>query len=601
MSRILTNIAQNMLTDQNLKVEFIFLINTIDYSSSLINWNVSYDSSFGAASAQFTLHNKEGIYGDGGINEINIGDTVELKEKFTGDTYTYTKFYGIIKQRNIVKSDANMTIALNCFDYISTLQYLDLDLEVEGDKVEVIGETLLPNYLPSPNASLAQVFDFTNDQLATSPEPIIIIKNKDTNAEDPQYDGFEITYSVGQLRLGFPLNALYNYDLIAKSYWFYTQGIYVEDILERILTQIDGYGQYLFGETSAQDVIDNHLTTTFLTETNESYDTLLPNYTANTIIIKTKLNAVVTLGDSFISVLDTTGFPDSGTGNINGDTFTWTGKTPTTLTGIPASGSDSLLAHKIDSYVEYSTYYSPGQVWYLTYSNVLTDLIDSDFSIPSGTSFKYFDKRKGRLLLETAINTSSIVTCDTNYTFKTLQATDIELNQITFRSREIENRFEAINKLRQYLAPNYIVRTIGDNKIWASYLYQKIRADYTLELITNLNYLEDEDIFTRIIMYGKNNNPTNLIFQDGVDFITSGESYKATTTNTELYYTREEGNYFVFNSVVSDVGKVTANIIKPIVYVNGVAIDNTSHLQISEPIIVEVTTKTETTVSGGGK
>ena len=155
--------------------------------------------------------------------------------------------------------------------------------------------------------------------------------------------------------------------------------------------------------------------------------------------------------------------------------------------------------------------------------------------------------------------------------------------------------------MRSYLAPNYIIRTIGDNKIWASYLYQKTRADFTLELISSISYLEDEDIFTRVIMYGKNNNPTNLIFQDGVDFVTSGESYKATTSNTEVNYNRTEGNYYIFNSVVSDVGKITANSIKPIVYVNGVPIDNSSHPIVGQAVTIKLKTRTETSQSGGGK
>lgn len=589
-----------MLANQNIKITFIFLVNSIDYSSSLIDWNINYNTEFGAASAQFTLHNKEGIYGNEGTSEIHIGDVVELKELFTGDTITYTKFYGIVKQRNIVKSDTRMTISLNCLDYISTLQYLDIDLEEEGTKVEVTEETLTPNYLPSPNESLSQVFNFTNDELATTPEPIILIKNKDTSKEDPQYDGFEISYSVGQLKLGFPLNTLTNYDIIARSYYFYTTGLNVEDILEDILCQVDGYGKYMFGETTAQAVIDNHLTTTYLSETSNSVDTLLPSFSTSTIIIKTKLNALVSAGATSITVLDTTGFPTSGSGNINGDIFTWAGKTPTTLTGIPASGSSALKAHLIDSYIEYSTDYTAGQVWYLSFSNVSTNLTSSDFTITGGT-FLYFDKRMGRILLSSPISTGAIVTCNSNYTFSTLQATGIQLNQIKFRSREVENRFEAINKLRSYLAPNYIIRTIGDNKIWASYLYQKTRADFTLELISSISYLEDEDIFTRVIMYGKNNNPTNLIFQDGVDFVTSGESYKATTSNTEVNYNRTEGNYYIFNSVVSDVGKITANSIKPIVYVNGVPIDNSSHPIVGQAVTIKLKTRTETSQSGGGK
>ncbi len=557
MARTLTIKAQNMLTDQNVKTEFTFLVNSVDYTSSVINWQMTYDRNFGAASAQFTLENNGGKYGDGGSSEISIGDTIELKEKFTGDTFTYKKFYGLVKQRSIIKSDTSQTINLICLDYISTLQYLDIDYEREGTKVEIIEETLTPNYLSAPNQSLSQVFDFANDQIATVPEPVILIKNKDNDNEDPQYDGFEITYSTGQLRLGFPLNALDNYDIIARSYYFYTQGVYIEDILESILIQEDGYGKFLFNESTAQAVIDTHLTSTYLAETGNSTDTLIPNFSTSTIIIKTQLSSAVTVADTSISVNDTTGFPTSGSGNINGDTFTWTGKTTTTLTGVPTTGSNALKAHNIASYVEYSADYTAGQVWYLRYSNIQTTLTTSDFTITGGT-FNYFDERQGRILLSSAIAITASVTCNNNYSFRTLQATGIELNNIKFRSREVKNRFDAINKLREYLAPNYIIRTIGDNKIWASYLYQKTREDYTLELMSNLNYLEDEEIYTRVIMYGKHNNPTNLVFQDGVDFIAGGESYKAIATNSQLGYLRESGNYYVYSSFIGHTSSSAA-------------------------------------------
>jgi hypothetical protein len=598
MAKALTSVAQGQLTDQDIKIEFIFTINDVDYSDYLLGWGISYSKDFGSASATFTLNNNEGVFGNEGGNEINIGDVISFSEKFGGDSVTYKKFYGFVNQRSIAKTGDTRTITLVCLDYISRLQFLDIDLEVEGTKVEVINETLTPNYLADPNDSLAQLFDFANDSLADNPRPNIVIKNKSSLVEDPQYDGYTIYYDDGQLKLGYPLNALDNYDLIATSYYFYTEGLYVEDILEDILCEPDGYSKYLFDETTENDFINNHLKDTFLNVEGTITDYLIPNSASSTITIKTTLTSAVTTGATSINVVSTEGFADSGQGSINGDIFTWTSKTTTTLVGIPASGSYSLKAKPNGSYVEYENTYTAGTVWYLKYSNVQTDLTASDFTVP-GSTFKYFDKRFGRIILNSSISIGATVTCNSDYTFKTLQATGIQLNKMSFHSKNFDNRFEAVKKLFDYLAVNYIIRTQGDDKIWASYLSQKTNEDYTLELSTELNYVEDSDLYTRVIFYTTNKNPTNLMFNSGVDFITTGEDYTAYATNSELTQLREDGNYYVFGLGLGTIGQVTTVSIKPIVYINSIPIDNTSHIVAGQSVVIEVTTTTDTTVSGG--
>lgn len=557
MSKTLTAIAQNQLTNSDIRIKFILTIDGIDRSNYLLNWDISYSQEFGSASATFTLNNDQGIFGEGGTAKIEVGDVVSFTEKFGGDTVQYAKFYGIVNQRSIEKSATTRTITLVCLDYISTLQFMDIDFDTDGTKVEVTDEVLVPNYLPSPNENLAQLFNFSRDNVAIDPRPILIIRNKNTSAEDPAYDGFEIYNDVGQLKLGFPINARYNYDVMAQSYYYYIKGLDVEDILEDILIEPDGYGNYLFGETTAQAVIDNHLTETFLNIEGTSTDYLLPNYTTSSITIYGQLASNVTAGDTSITLVSTEGLPDSGEASINGDTFTWTniGSDGVSLEGIPSTGEYSLLEHKTNDYIKYTADYAAGRVWYLKYNNLITNLTSSDFTIPGGT-FSYIDKKQGRIILTAAITTTSIVRCNTNYSFKTLQATGIILNYISFRSRELENRLEAINKLRKYLAPNYIIRTIGDSKIWASYLSQKTAEDYTLESATGINYLEDEDLYTRVIFYGKNKNPTNLMFSDGIDFITSGNAYKSIATNIEMVRLRDEDNYYIYGPFIG--GQITS-------------------------------------------
>jgi hypothetical protein len=591
---------QNQLNSADVKVKFILTIGGYDYSDYVIGWTVSSNVDFGSMSATFTLNNNDNIFGDNGSDIINVGDIISFSELFEGSTKEFKKFYGQVNQRSYTKTATDRKVTLVCLDYISTLQFLDIDLEVEGDKIKVEEEILTPIFLASPNDTLAQVFNFANENIADNPLPLLTIRNKNNDVEDPQYDGYTVLYDNGQVKLGSCLNAKDNYDLVATAYYFYTRGLYAEDIIEEILTLPDGYGKYLFNEPSAQALIDNHLTTSYLTEMGSITDDLVPNYTPTEISIYHQLTQNVIGGNTIIYLDSVIGLPASGEGKINGDTFTWTSIVGNSLEGIPSTGSYALKNHVTDSYFKYTKTYPAGQVWYMTYSNIQTNLINDNFTLPSGITVKYFDKRFGRIILDNPILTTATVTCDVDYSFKTMQASGIELNQMSFRSRELDNRYEAIKKVRNYLAPNFLVRTKGDDKIWASYFSQKVNEDYTLKLATSLNFMEDEDLYTRVILYGKNKNPTNLMYNDGVTFIGTGLPYKAIATATELAHLRDEDNYYIYGNAVSGIGKITTDVIKPIVYINDVAVDNTSHIIAGQGVAIETTTTT-TTTSGGGK
>jgi len=600
MAKVLTTAIQNQYNQQKIKTRFILKINNVDYSDYLVTWTLQTSKEFGSSQATFVLHNNSEIFSEGGSSNIKVGDVVAFSEFFQEDSTEFKKFYGMISQRSIKKTSSERSITLVCLDYISTLQYLDIDLECEGDKVLIENETLTPNYLPYPNDSLAHIFNFANNAIAQNPTPIIVIKNKNTDVEDPQYDGFEIMYEDGQLKLGYPLNALHNYDVICSKYYFYVKGLYAEDIIESILTLPDGYGKYLFNEATAQDVIDNHLIDSFQNVENTTTDTMSPNYTPSEITVETYLVGDINSSATSLTVTDASGLPDSGEGKVAGDIFTWSSKSGNILQGIPPTGTYSLSNHKATSLVTWTYTFPRGQVWYLKYSNLQTDLVSGDFTIP-GANFVYLDKRFGRIILDTAIVTDSVVTCNSNYSFKTLQASGIELSTMSFRSREVENRFAGLKKLKDYLAPNYMILTRGDEKIWSMYMSQKTREDYTLQLETSLTYLEDEDLYTRVVMYGKNKNPTNLMFGDGISFGSTGETYKSIASNSDIVISREEGDFWVYGSPISGIGKILVETMMPTVYLNDVAIDNTSHIIAGQQVAIETTTKTDTTSSGGGK
>jgi len=682
MGKILTQYAENMISHKRVKAAFIFKINTVDYTSSVITWNLSYDVQAGAASASFTLDNSDGEFGNGGTNEINVGDIIEFSEKFTGDTMEFKKFYGQVEQRSIMKSATSRTMSITCLDYVSRLKDLDIDYFSEAPKAEVINEYLKPNYFTEVGTTMfSQIFDFAHNQIAQHPIPVLMIRDKDHQTDDLQYDGFDVLYENGQVKFGSPINALDNYDVVARSYWYYTQGLYIEDIIENLLILPDGYGQYMFGEASGQDVIDNHLTETYENvegrdEYNDLIDYLTPNYTTSIVPILHEITAnftpyvtatttlsadfepnvdtimyltsttgftspdsgqvaqVVVNGHIFtytdivsntltgvngsfyiasgstavhtttttnttLTVAATVGLPSSGTASVNGDEFTWTSKDTTHLYGVSglgaAAGTNGAIAGAL---VRYEVTCAPNQVWYLRYNNVIDELTSSDFTIGNGGTFQYFDKRLGRIILNSSsmgsVTANTVVKTETNYAFKTLQATGVELNFIKFTSRKTSNRYEALKELKQYLAPNYILRTIGDDKIWSSYMSQRISEDYQLQLSQQIDYLEDEDLYTRVVMYGKNKYPTNIMFDEGVEFVLSGDDYKALATNDNLNYVSTTNGLHKFNTSISNAGYITADTFVPTLYINNVPVDNTAHYIMMQPVTIQKTTKTET-------
>ena len=748
MARALTQAIQDQIDAKALQVIFTCLINGIDVTQYLLSWNTSFDKKFGSATANFRLNNNDARFNEGGAQTLYVGDVVELIERYDGDSTEFKKFYGVITRRGISKKADTRDIQIQCLDYISILSNWNLNLTVEGVREKVTNEELSPVYLPAPQDNMAQLFNFANNAIANHPMPTIRIQDRNhEDRNDDQWDGFQIYYDVGQMKLGSPLNVLDNY-LVNSTYYHYTRGLHIEDVIETILSTEDGYGNFLFGEASAQAVIDNHLTETYQNAEGPVSDTLVSNLVDFEAIIEQPLSQAYsptvvetttlaqdyyvdqeTYDSTVMYLTDTSGFSEPasasseeatigaytvtytglGSGNtltgvevgpiehnfkagvtithdtgitssllyldsveglpvpgsgeeiqveINGDITTYTGISTASgggyvLEGIPTTGDYSLSAKPAGSYVQYIDTYSAGTLWALSYNNVISDMDTADLNFPSGYSgtVVYFDKRLGRFILSEAIpNPESVtVTTDTDYSFKTLQATGVQINRKVFREREIDNRFDGIKFLRKYLAPNYIIRTQGDNKILASYLTQKSVADYELTLTAGLDYMEDEDLYTRVKIWTQNENPTNIMFGDGVDYDvdeSTEEAYTGIATKEELMYIGDEKSgalsadahallteaelmpggdpvmdvvnflketyidksfasesatgYRVYGTPISDDhGKIILGDITPVVWLNGVPIDNKVHPIEGVPVKVKQTVKTIT--SGGGK
>lgn len=596
--KALSSKAQSHIDRKDITRSFTIEINDV-VNSKVISYSQDFSYEFGIATLQVEINNNNGLYSPGCASEIKIGSKVVLKERFYGTgSDEFTNFTGYIRQREINRRYKANTITLTCLDGLCRLEETDIEIRIEADKIQVSNETLAPVYLPEPNESLASIFNFAHEALAVDPPIGIVIRNQDTNLETPlaDKDGYELNYETGQLVMGSAINALYNYDVICKSYYFYPIGQYAEDVLEDIITAPDAYGKYLFEETSIADVITNHLTETFSNIEGISIDTLVPNDDSETKSIRTTLTTAYVAGATSIIVDDTSGFPTLGTGEINGDYFTWTNKTFTTLTGIPAAGEYSLKAHPIGANVIYETSYAAGRVWYLTYSNHITVLTSDDFTITPnvGATVDYIDQRGGHIILSAAVSLNSTVTCDVDYTFKTLQATNIEIDKIDFTYGKTENRFDAVRKVKEYLAPNYLIRTTGSDKIWASYVKQKTIHDYEIQLKENLSYAEDTDIYTHVKFHGRAQNPTNVCLEENVTLLQAGEEYSAQVNDHELAYVLDEKSFRIYTPGLTAAGWISTETIEPVVRINGVPIDNQVHEVLMQEVKIIVTTKTTT-------
>jgi hypothetical protein len=598
MAKQLTAKALDQLTRVDIAKAISFTIGGVERKTDLVSYSVSFDREFGVSTLEAELLNQSGEYSQGGSKAIELGDEVILTQMFAGATDRFVTFRGFVRQRGIGKSSGTNSMTLTCMDYIVKLQETDLDELFEATKVTISDETLTPTFLPSPNQMFASIFNFANNNVASFPPPSIVIKSRDNLFEDPQFGGFEINHETGQVVLGALLNALDNYDVIA-TYSFYPTGLYLEDVIEDIIKAQDGYGKFLFDNETAADVVSNNLTETFNNIEGLAQDTMTPNYVNTEIEIRTTNVSAISEGDTSFVCADASGLPTSGTATLNGDTFTWSGKSSNTLTGIPATGSNSLLDHPASGSLVFTTSYAPGRLWFTTYNNVTSSLSSGDFTIGGGGSFSYFDPRFGRLIVDTQLDLDETVTCDTDYSFKTLQASGIEINKQNISERKIRTRFDAINEIRKFAPSNYLIRTKGQNKIWATYIKQKINADHEVLASKAIDYAEDQDLYTRTLFFGKNANPHNIMFDNGVTFVDTGETYTAIANNSELTYSGDIDHDRIYKTGLS-AGKIDITNLVPTVFVDGIAIDNQVHEILNSQVTTErrVKTVTETTRRG---
>jgi hypothetical protein len=230
---------------------------------------------------------------------------------------------------------------------------------------------------------------------------------------------------------------------------------------------------------------------------------------------------------------------DNGTAVFDANTY---------LTSTYLTEEDSLPDTMIPNYSAVTienVSYDIGRVWYTKYDNVITNLKSAtNFTIGGGGVYSDFNQRYGALILNAGISTASIVTCDVTYSFYTTQASGISVPFIDLTTRSIKNRYDAIQKLKELCAPNYVIFQDGTGKIWSRFLEQSTIADYTLYLEKSLDYAESADVYTRVKVYGQSANPKSLI--DSNTTFSVGFSYTQATGGWTPVAYDAQGDYSIW-------------------------------------------------------
>lgn len=148
----------------------------------------------------------------------------------------------------------------------------------------------------------------------------------------------------------------------------------------------------------------------------------------------------------------------------------------------------------------------------------------------------------------------------TSYFYYTLQATGITLSKAEFNYENTENAFQGIQELLKNVAPNYIIYVDDEGKLVSYYSEQRLLRNnvtgwnnysrglraysrsyygehYIIKLPKRLMInISDEEVYTGVIVIGKNNEPENVAIKGTMADVCSwvaGKSYLQKTTATE--------------------------------------------------------------------
>lgn len=92
-----------------------------------------------------------------------------------------------------------------------------------------------------------------------------------------------------------------------------------------------------------------------------------------------------------------------------------------------------------------------------------------------------------------------------------LEPTNISLKPIRFTNLTIKSGFEALQKIKQQLSPNYIITCDTAGNLRGYYASQHITADYDLKLIKKIDApVSSENLYSVVVAHGVDLNPNDL-------------------------------------------------------------------------------------------
>ena len=451
----LTDEYTNAIDKQQLDMETNVIINDTDISAYAITAIYDFNRKFGISQANVELANTNNLFRESFI--LKKGDNILISE--TVNNQSFDKFNGIIDQ--ISFNEAAGVCSIICLDDLVRIKNTDISISFDGGGD--IGGTKIDNYtgLPiklKPNfilddsgneTHLSQIFDFVDISWVSSGWAGVSV---DSIATTPPPSIRMISSS-----------SLGEYEPPEFNINYQTGQLVFSTPINLLNYQPYAYFSYYVEGMQVEDIIKSIL------QEDDGY--------GNTLFEDS----------DFISDFETvTGFV-----------------------------SDTLVPNDEEVTID-DTVYAIGQVWYLSFDNITSYEqfnILTDFTLTDG-NIDTINIKFGAIILTSAINptTNTVLCVKSDYEFYTLQSTYVELPY--FKTEKNENRLDVIQRIKDnFLAPNYILSTRGDGKIWGQYIHQSDEPDYELNLLTDLNYVGDKDIYTRMQVFGKNNSPINVMYE----------------------------------------------------------------------------------------
>lgn len=235
------------------------------------------------------------------------------------------------------------------------------------------------------------------------------------------------------------------------------------------------------------------------------------------------------------------------------------------------------------------TPYDPGLIWNTRFNRWITPLNSGDLTMPAGGEVLRQNARLGVFVIS-GVDTGSSVFVNRDYEFSTIQATGIELSEYQATLQDTNTRLDAFRTLRDsVIPPNYILHAEGRN-VWGEFFNQNTVKDYDLRLATSYTAVGDDDLFTRVRVFGESNNPTNLSFSSGTTVSDSLVSVTGSVTDLRMTRVRDEPpDWRVFGSVVSGTGRIVMPPF-PIIKVDGVDITSIDTIPLINQNVKTTTT-----------